>query len=588
MHLFSLTHQFPAVLLELASLVVVFGLVDLLSPRKGIGKLLVVNFLLSTFLLSTVMYYNHFGRLLDYHTITQAPLLKDIGESVIAIFSFSYLFLYLDIILIIVLLRVLRLPEIRWYLHLPNKKRKTLLITCAALLLILVSYRIYEPKDIPMVFAQDAGILNAQLYQAFHSFKKKEPEYLPPDALHQSNIERIKQITPVSWPKYFGAARNQNLILVQLESAENFVIGLSINGQEVTPNLNKLIKESLYFPHFYAQIGQGNTSDAEFVTNTSIYPRAKGAISSSYTGIEYPSLPRLLQRKGYQAVTFHPNTVTFWHRDNLYPSLGFDSYFDKSFYQDEDIVGRWGSSDEVLFQKAVPILQNFERQKQRFYASLITLSSHHPYIMPEAKIKLTLPPELQKTSIGNYLSAINYVDFALGLFIQELKNSGLWDNSMIVIFGDHFGISKQAEAQNQDLFTSILGRKHDSHDALNVPLVIKIPGVKPKIIENVGGQIDIFPTVANLLGLYLDDYLIFGQDILNHDQNLLGFRYYYPEGTYVSSSTLYIPGNEVGQNIKTLEAVQNIELFLKEEQRIKTLMQLSDMYLENLNNNKAN
>lgn len=586
-HIFSLTHQFPAVLLELASLVVIFGLVDLLSSRRGIGKFLVVDFLLSTFLLSTVMYYNHFGRLLDYHVMSQAPLLKGIGESVIALFSFGYLFLYLDIFLIIVILRVFRLPEIRWHLYSPNNKRRTMLITCTALVLLLISHKAHEAKDIPAVFAQDVGILNAQLYQALHSFRE-EPEYLPPNALHQANIDRIKQISPVSWPKYFGAARDKNLILIQLESAENFVVGLSINGQEITPNLNQLINESLYFPNFYAQIGQGNTSDAEFITNTSIYPRASGAISSSYIGVEYPSLPRLLQSKGYKTVTFHTNKVTYWNRDNLYPSLGFDNYYDKALYQDEDFVGRYGSSDEILFQKAVPILETFKIQNQKFYASLITLSSHHPYNLPETKIQLKLPPELQNTYLGNYLSAINYGDFALGLFIQGLKGAGLWDNSMIVIFGDHFGISKQEEVKNQVLFTSILGREHDSIDALNVPLVIKIPGVKPKVINNVGGQIDMLPTIANLLGIYVDDYLLFGQDILNHDQNLLGFRFYNPDGTFVSTNSFYIPGNEVGQNTDTHEVIQNSELFLNEEQRIKSLLQLSDMYLEKLNQNKEN
>ncbi|KUO60483.1 MAG: hypothetical protein APF84_06395 [Gracilibacter sp. BRH_c7a] len=585
-HIFSLTHQFPAALLELASLIVVFGLADVLSSRRGISKFLVVDFLLSTYLLSTVMYYNHFGRFLDYHAITQAPLLKDIGESVIAIFSFSYLFLYLDIFLIIIFLQIFKLPNISRGINLRKNKRKTLVICCSALALILVSYKVYQPKDIPMVLAQDVGILNAQLYQAFHSLRKEAPEDLPLDALHQANIERIKQINPVSWPKYFGAAKDKNLILIQLESTENFVVGLSVNGQEITPNLNKIIKESLYFPHFYAQIGQGNTSDAEFVTNTSIYPRPRGAISTGYTGVKYPSLPRLLQSKGYKAVTFHPNTATFWRRDNLYPCLGFDSYFDESFYQNEDPVGRWGSSDEILFKKAVPILQEFAKQNQKFYASLITLSSHHPYLIPESKKKLDLAPDLQNTFIGDYLTAINYEDFALGLFINDLKDTGLWDNSMIVIFGDHFGISKNEETDNQDFFTSILGREHDYLDALNVPLVIRIPGVKSKIIENVGGQIDILPTLANLFGIYLDDYLIFGQDIINQDRNLLGFRFYYPEGTYISSSYLYIPGNKVGQNIETHEAVQNIELFLKEEQQIKNLMQLSDIYLEYIKKNK--
>ncbi len=149
-----------------------------------------------------------------------------------------------------------------------------------------------------------------------------------------------------------------------MESTENFVIGLSLNGQEVTPNLNRLITESVYFPNFYSQIGQGNTSDAEFIVNTSIYPRAKGAISTDFIGLSYPSLPRLLKDQGYTSLTFHPNTITFWSRDNLYPGLGFDKIYEKKFYQDEDLLGPWGSSDEMLFKKALPILKEYQKNKQ--------------------------------------------------------------------------------------------------------------------------------------------------------------------------------------------------------------------------------
>lgn len=73
-----------------------------------------------------------------------------------------------------------------------------------------------------------------------------------------------------------------NLIVVQMESFQNFPINLTLNGQEVTPVLNKLAKEGFYFPHVFQQIGPGNTSDAEFMSNTSIYPTAAAAMSTSF------------------------------------------------------------------------------------------------------------------------------------------------------------------------------------------------------------------------------------------------------------------------------------------------------------------
>lgn len=584
--LFSQSHQFPAVIWELSFLVLFFGLIELASPKKGLAGFIAANFLLTTFLVSQLAYYNHFGRILGYNAFSQIPVLKDLGGSLAVLISPKYFLFYLDIFLLAVYRLFVRVPVYKRIPGRPCSKYSAAIVSACALIISLAGLLICQPvKNLP-AFSQKAGLFNFQLYQVCKAFRQDEEAHLPANALTKSNIEELKQLQPVFWPKYFGLAKGKNLILIQLESMENFLINLSVNGQEITPNLNRLARESMYFPNFYAQIGQGNTADAEFITNTSLYPLSEGAISTNFINIDFPSLPRLLKEHGYTSVTFHPNTVTFWCRDSLYPSLGIDRYYDKEFYRDQDLVGPWGSSDEVLFQKALPVLLELNKQKKLFYASLITLSCHHPYVIPAEKRLLNLPAQLEGSFLGNYLTACHYQDYALGRFIRDLKASGLWDTSLIVVFGDHFGISKKYETQFEDVFSALMGRKHDSLDTLNVPLLISCPGINPAVINNIGGQVDIFPTVANLLGLSLENYLIFGQDILNQENNLLGFRYYYPDGTFISAGIFHVAGEESGQMITDHRPVVEKELFQEKEEKIKALLSLSDKYLLQIKNHK--
>ena len=604
---FPETTDLQIILLELASVVIIFGLLELTKPRTSVW-FWIVNFLLSTYLMANVMYYSYFGQLLNFQAILQFVLIKDLGSSIFDIFSPTYLIFYFDFFLMFIrrysiktsrkilpLLNFRKAPKINRLLQSPIYQHKTasayhqktvFITTLLALGLSLLSIWIYPTKDNRMAMTRDVGLFNAQGYELYTYFNKSKDAPVQINQFDQSVINQLKQIEPISWPKYFGAASGKNVIVVQLESTESFLVGLTVNNQEITPNMNQLVKESMYFPHFYSQIGQGNTSDSEFITNTSIYPLQRGSVSNDYADIDYPSLPRLLKEKDYTSMTFHSNDVTFWNRDNLYPSLGFDKYYDKEYYQDEDIIGQWGSSDEILYKKALPILIDYQKNDQKFYASLIALTNHHPYVLPENKKQIALPPQLKETTIGNYLTSANYQDYALGKFIKDLKATDLWRDSILIVFGDHYGISKVMKRQHKDILTLLLGREHDVIDELNVPMLIRVPGLKPQVIATIGGQIDILPTLANLLGIPLGKQITFGQDILNYDQNLIGFRFYHYDGTYITSDLIHLTGSKMGQNLDNRNISRNEEFFLKEEQRIKSLLQLSDSYLQFLDQNK--
>ncbi len=188
--------------------------------------------------------------------------------------------------------------------------------------------------------------------------------------------------------------------------------------------------------------------------------------------------------------------------------------------------------------------------------------------------------------VGNYLEAVNYADFALGKLIEGLKSNGLWDETLLIVYGDHFGLRPDSTLEKK-LLRQILGREYNDLDVFKIPLIIKIPGYNDEILrENVGGQIDLMPTIANLVGLSLDDSIYFGQDLLNTEENLLGMRFYLPSGSFINSEVLFIPGKGFDDgtaiNIKTGEAEKEIKGYKGDFKQAKTLLNLSDSYINKM------
>ncbi|UWG97667.1 LTA synthase family protein [Dehalobacter sp. DCM] len=579
--------------LEATILLCLFAIVELVFLGKSLKPYVIIDAVLSFYCFSFIMYYSHFERILDFQAMLQVPLLRDQGGSIRELFSIKYVLFFSDLLVVFLCQKyaVKQAPKRNRRKDVRPVRSVTVPLICVILLSGIIAFNAVKHSPHPdnnYLLARDTGVLTTQLYDVVHTITESinhRNTMAPAAQLSKEYIAFLKQAEPSLWPEYFGRAKGKNIILIQMESMENFVINHRVNGQEITPNLNRLIKESLYFPYFYSQISQGNTSDAEFIVNTSLYPLPDQAISKIYEDIAYPSLPRLLKEEGYRAITFHTNAAFYWNRDSLYPSLGFDKYYDKVFYGEEDLTGRWGASDEVLFRKALPVLTTYKDKNQLFYASFITLTSHHPFILPESKQRIQLRSDSNTTSLGNYLEAIHYTDYAVGQFIQGLKDSGLWEDTVLIVYGDHSGISKSFEEESPNYITQMLNRKHDVVDRLNVPLIIKIPGVEPEVINNPGGQVDILPTLANLLDISLDNFICFGQDIINSNHNLLGFRYYHPDGTYISDTIYHEAGRDTGISIKTHQQLE-VNQSTTEERRITSLITLSDEYIRQLASGK--
>ncbi len=258
-----------------------------------------------------------------------------------------------------------------------------------------------------------------------------------------SEEDAVSEVSADERDALFGSAEGRNLIVIQLEAFQNFAINREYEGQELTPFLNSLIndQESLYFDHYYYQVGSGNTSDAEFATNNSILGTLSSYTYTLYQQNYFRGLPVLLKEQGYETAAMHAYEKTFWNRLNMYPSLGFDHFFDSDYYEDDEDYTGWSvvaTNDKSFFHQSVEAMKTMQ---EPFYSFLITLSGHHPFEQKQEDCSLTLRSTEEGTIVGDYLNSVRYVDEALEQFFEELKDEGLYENSIICIYGDHYGLS---------------------------------------------------------------------------------------------------------------------------------------------------
>jgi len=589
------------------SILVIMCLFDLITPVKAKRSVFwSVNLIVSLMLFAATLYQIHFGSVPTYTTLTEIGQVGQIRSSITSLIKPIHFLFFVDFaigLIFILVSIVVRRKSRRMHTlghimsstrqHRGGRMKWNIVVVLTLVLSIGCSSLVINRSlhiDNELVQAENLGFLNYQVAAALKS--KQESNMIASGNLQETKAEvKVLQSTypyrnnNAVPPTQFGSAKGMNVIVVQMEAFQNFPIHLNLAQQEVTPVLNQLAKESYYFPYFYQQIGQGNTSDAEFMSNTSIYPTGTEAMSAGFGNRELPSLSRILHEQQYTSATFHINDVTFWSRNLLYPGLGFDHYYDKPYYVN-DLFNDFGASDEELYHVGIEKITEMSSDKKPFYAQFVTTSSHAPFVIPEDKRRITVPADMEGSQLGNYLTAVNYTDYALGTLIDQLKENGLWDNTMLVVYGDHFGLNPK-EIDGAEI-TAKLGIPYDNQiSRFNIPFLIHVPKQKEgKVVELTGGQLDIMPTVANLLGLSLEDkkFTAFGRDLLNTDHNVMGMRYYLPTGSFFNNDVMFVPGtgfeDGTATSLETLQPVQDVSVYRKDYDYILSLMKLSDKYVK--------
>lgn len=376
-----------------------------------------------------------------------------------------------------------------------------------------------------------------------------------------------------SYNQYTNIFEGKNVIVIHAESIQQLTMDLSFNGKELTPTLNKLAKEGMYFSNFYPQESVGTSSDSEFIFSTGLLPATSGTVAINYFDREYITIPKLLSDKGYYTFSMHGNNGTFWNRNLLHESFGYDNfYYHTKDYVIDETIGL-GLSDKSFFNQSIPKIKTINESNKNFYGLLIMLTNHTPfsYIGPYSDYSVDLEietvdsktgmkvvetkPYLEGTILGNYFKSVHYADEAIGEFIDGLDNEGLLENTVIVIYGDHDAKIKTSEYEyfyNYDPETGVLLDKNDPnyHEVdfyeyeLNrkVPFIIWTKDQQFNIeVEEVMGMYDVLPTLGNMFGF--DSEYALGNDIFSIEENYVVF----PDGNWLTNKMYYNSQRQEGK-----------------------------------------
>ncbi|HZG60511.1 MAG TPA: LTA synthase family protein [Anoxybacillus sp.] len=518
----SWKQEFILFINPLSFLLFVFGFSFFMKEKARNRYIIITSFLTSFVLFANVMFYRFFNDFITLPVLFQTSNMGDLGNSVFELFRFTDLMMFADVVLLMWLVR--KKSALVHFEPVTKKERRAYYFIVAAIALFNLGLAETErPELLTRTFdremlVKNIGTYNYHIYDILLQSKSKAQRALA-DSSELADIENyIRANEKAPEKELFGIAKNRNVIVVSMESLQSFVINNTVNGQEITPFLNDFIKQSYYFDNFYHQTGQGKTSDAEFLIENSLYPLGRGAVFFTHATNEYMATPEILKKHGYYSAVFHANNKSFWNRDIMYQSLGYDKYFSQEYFDvnEQNSVG-WGLKDKDFFEQSIPYLKTLP---QPFYTKFITLTNHFPFELGEED---KMVPEYTSNSrtLNRYFPTVRYMDESLKVFIEQLKKEGLYENSIIILYGDHYGISEN----HNKAMAQYLGKEEitpfDHVQLQRVPLIIHIPGVTdkhPKVISKVSGQIDVKPTILHLLGIDTKDDIHFGQDLFSKDK----------------------------------------------------------------------
>lgn len=493
--------------------------------------LLLLDILISFLMLADLWYYRGgYGTFLNMHILKETGNLENLWECVLSFIHFWDFILLLDIPILIYFIYHCE------YMARAEKARNYLLFIL--IFIISIVYITYAPIKYYVFGKEDARMelfkicwspnqtisnlspLGFHFYDAFNYWNECQPLLLSSE--EKKNIEdwfqSKKEVLPDN--EYKGLLAGKNLLLIQVESLETFVVGKKINGQEITPNLNKLLQESLYFTNIYEQVFNGTSSDSDLMVNTSVFPVRKGSTFFRFPNTTYNSLPKLLQKKAYHTLAIHPDKGAYWNWMEALYGIGFNKCIDISSFEIDEVIGL-GLSDGSYLRQVAPIVQS---QPQPFYTFMVTLTNHGPFNLPKQYRELQLDKNLDKSKLGGYFQSVHYTDKHIGILLSHLEETGLLENTVVIIYGDHGGIHK--------FYNDEVKKMQQSEDWWQqeyncIPVIIYSKGLKGTEISTLGGQIDIMPTLSYLMGIEEKEYenTAMGRNLLKTAKNFVVLCY---------------------------------------------------------------
>lgn len=536
----NVLQEFILFINPLSMLLFIYGISLFFKSEKAKNRYLVaVAAITSVVLYGNVAFYRFFNDFITLPVLFQTENFGDLGSSAAASVFWTDLLYFAD--LAIILLAIKFIPVNANAAASTSVQRKAYyVLTLAVLFFNLGLAEAERPQLLTRSFdremlVKNLGMYNYHLYDIYIQSKSQAQRALADgsELVEANNYVRANQIDPSEEMK--GIAEGRNLIVVTLESLQSFTINNEMNGQTITPFLNSLTEDedTIYFENFYHQTGLGKTSDSEFLLENSLYPLSGGAVFFTHSGNTFNSMAESLGEKGYSTNVQHANTKSFWNRDIMYESMNIDEFYDiESFEVGEGEAVNWGMKDIPFHEQSV---EHMTEMQQPFYSRLLTLTNHHPFTLDEED-KLIDEYDSNSGTLNRYFQTSRYLDESIKVLFEELKEKGLYENSIIVMYGDHYGISEN----HNEAMTQYLGEEvtdFTSAELQKVPFFVHIPGYGEGYVDDeVGGQIDMRPTIMNLMGLDTSKDIQFGGDLFSEEhEEFVIFR----DGRFVTDEVVY-------------------------------------------------
>ena len=604
------------ILADLAVVVIIGAFGYLLKPKNQFKYYFGFSIFFTILCIINSMYYTNYLSFASLSLLQTSLQIVDVGdavvENVMEIKDFCYLWQVLAMFFV-----NLYLKKINYYTNISKTENGKL-----AMLNTLVTGVIFIGFFVSTLTSVDISRLGKQwnrefvvmkfglyTYQANDVIASLKPQISPLFG-YDKKAKQFRDYYTKRWDeetvqtnKYTNVFKGKNIILIHAESIQRFTMDLSFNGKELTPNLNKLANEGLYFSNFYAQESVGTSSDSEFTLNTSLMPASSGTVFINYWDRNYTTIPKLLKEQNYYTFSMHGNNGTMWNRNNAHSSFGYDHffYYTKDYEIDETIG--LGLSDKSFFRQSIPKIKEISESNQNFYGVLIMLTNHTPFsdiiekdivdydvdykydkVNEETGKKETVSaPYMEGTKLGNYFKSVHYADEAIGEFIDGLDEAGLLENTVVVIYGDHDAKLKKSEFEyfyNYDYETNTIldeddinYKKVDFYEyELNrsVPFIIWTKdGKYHEKITKVMGMYDVLPTLGNMFG-FNSEYAL-GHDIFSIDDNVVVF----PDGNWLTDKMYYNHQKEEGKMLNEDETV-SVDYIEKYNQYAEDVISISD------------
>jgi len=600
----GLTSDWTPLLIDFGVILVVGSLCFLFRPQKQFRYLIVWICLYTAMSFSNAIYYSFFNSFASIGLLTAITQVKDVSDAVIhGLHLNQFIYLLVPIIFIYINRRLTNRDYFNFVAKFERSKSLLLKIFVVGTSVLFLTSLTLSATAFSRLSRQwnreyivsKFGIVTYHLNDLFNTLRPTIVSWFGYDVAVRSFYDYFDEFpNNPSNNEYTGIYADKNVILLHLESISQFLIDLEINGVEITPNLNKLYKEGLSFSNFYPQIGVGTSSDSEFTTLTALMPPTVGTAYVNYFDRTYISMPSLLREKNYYTFSTHANKGSMWNRSRMHANLGFVDFYDQPHFEIDEEIGL-GLSDKSFFRQLIPLMEKVEENNDNYMGMVITLTNHTPFELNDLFTELDLThyneetgeryPFLEGTRLGNYLISSHYADQALGLFIDLIKESEYFKDTVFVMYGDHdprLSVKVFHDFYNFDKSTGLILTEEDEdyvvYDSFshslnrNTPLIIWGKDKRARLGTNIDyfmGSIDIMPTLGNMFDFF--NPFAIGKDIFEtRNDNILPF----PNGNFITSRIFYNASREEYRAI-SLDETLSEEYIIGTKERVEMILELA-------------